>query len=63
MDRNRIEGAARRAEGSVKEAFGRATRDPGLVAEGSGDRAAGRVQGAFGRVLDMVRRSLGRRTV
>ena len=63
MDRNRIEGAAQQVKGSMKEALGRATNSPGMVAEGSGDRAAGKVQGTFGRVLDAVRRSFGRRTI
>ena len=61
MDRNRIEGAAQQLKGSMKEAVGRATNSPGMVAEGSGDRAAGKVQGSFGRFLDVVRRSFGRR--
>ena len=63
MDRNRIEGAAQRLKGSVKEAVGRATNSPGMVAEGSGDRAAGTIQGSFGRVLDALRRAFGRKTL
>ncbi len=63
MDRNRVEGAAQQLKGSMKEAFGKATNDPGMMAEGSGDRAAGKVQAAFGRFLDTMRRSFSRRTI
>ena len=60
MDKDRIEGAARKAKGSVKEGFGKATGDSKLQAEGAADKAAGKVQNTVGGIKDSVRDALKR---
>ncbi len=40
MDKNRIEGAARQAKGSLKEAVGKVTGNRELEIEGKADKAA-----------------------
>jgi uncharacterized protein YjbJ (UPF0337 family) len=55
MDKDRIEGAAKQAKGSVKEAAGKAFGDKKLQGEGAADKAAGKVQNAVGGVKDAVR--------
>ena len=52
MDKDRIEGAATQAKGSVKEAAGKLTGDQKLQAEGKADKAAGKVQNAVGGIKD-----------
>ena len=44
MDKDRIEGAAKQAKGTVKEAWGKVTGDAKTEAEGKADKAEG--QGA-----------------
>jgi uncharacterized protein YjbJ (UPF0337 family) len=56
MDKDRIEGAATQAKGSVKEAAGKLTGDQKLQAEGKADKAAGKVQNAVGGIKDSVKR-------
>ncbi len=56
MDKDRIEGAATQAKGSVKEAAGKFTGDQKLQAEGKADKAAGKVQNAVGGIKDSVKR-------
>jgi len=55
MDRDRVEGAADKAKGSVKEAAGKLTGDAKLQAEGKADKAAGSVKNAVGGMKDAVR--------
>lgn len=55
MDRDRIEGAADKAKGSIKEAAGKATGDTKLQVEGKADKAAGSVKNAIGGAKDAVR--------
>jgi uncharacterized protein YjbJ (UPF0337 family) len=55
MDKDRIEGAANQAKGSIKEAAGKVTGDAKLQAEGAADKAAGKVQNAVGGMKDAVR--------
>lgn len=55
MDKDRIEGAANQAKGSIKEAAGKLTGDAKLKAEGSADKAAGKVQNAVGGLKDTLR--------
>ncbi len=55
MDKDRIEGAAKKAKGSVKEGLGKATGDAKLQAEGKADKAEGKIQNAVGGVKDAVR--------
>lgn len=55
MDKDRIEGAAKKAKGSIKEGIGKATGDAKLQGEGKADKVAGKVQNAVGGVKDAVR--------
>ena len=58
MDKDRIEGSANQAKGSVKEGIGKATGDSKLQSEGAADKAAGKVQNAVGGIKDSVRDAL-----
>ncbi|HSC19142.1 MAG TPA: CsbD family protein [Rhizomicrobium sp.] len=58
MDKDRIEGSANQARGSVKEGIGKATGDSKLQSEGAADKAAGKVQNAVGGIKDSVRDAL-----
>ena len=55
MDKDRIEGAAKQAKGSIKEAAGKVTGDNKLKAEGAMDKAAGKIQNAVGGAKDAAR--------
>lgn len=55
MDRDRIEGMANQAKGSIKEAAGKLSGDAKLEAEGKADRISGKVQNAVGGAKDALR--------
>ena len=55
MDKNRIEGAADKAKGAMKEAAGKMTGDAKLTAEGKMDKAKGAVKNAVGGAKDAMR--------
>jgi uncharacterized protein YjbJ (UPF0337 family) len=55
MDKDRVEGAAHQAKGSVKEAAGKVTGDKKTQAEGAAEKAAGKVQNAAGGAKDAVK--------
>lgn len=55
MDKNRIEGAADKAKGSMKEAAGKLTGDAKLKAEGKMDKAKGAMKNAVGGAKDAMR--------
>ena len=55
MDKNRIEGAADKAKGAMKEAAGKMTGDAKLTAEGKMDKAKGAMKNAVGGARDAVR--------
>lgn len=55
MDRDRIEGMADQAKGSVKEAAGKISGDAKLEAEGKADKVSGKVQNAIGGAKDTLR--------
>ncbi len=57
MDKDRIEGVAKKVSGTVKDAVGKVTGDAKLQAEGKAEKAAGTVQNAVGGVKDAVRES------
>jgi uncharacterized protein YjbJ (UPF0337 family) len=57
MDKDRIEGAAKQAKGTVKEAVGKVVGDAKLQADGKADRAAGKVQNAVGGLKDAIRKA------
>jgi uncharacterized protein YjbJ (UPF0337 family) len=54
MSQNRIEGAARKASGSIKQAAGKATGNTKLRAKGATEKAAGTVQNKLGKAQDRV---------
>ena len=55
MSENRIEGAAKKAVGSIKEETGKVTGDASLEAKGKAERAEGTVQNKVGKVQDALR--------
>ena len=55
MDKDRIEGAAKQAKGTLKEAAGKLTGDRQMQAEGMAEKAAGKVQNTVGNAKDTVR--------
>jgi uncharacterized protein YjbJ (UPF0337 family) len=57
MDKDRIEGAAKQAKGSVKEAVGKVVGDAKLQAEGKADQTEGKVQNAVGGLKDTLRKA------
>ncbi len=58
MDKDRVEGAAKQAMGSVKEAAGKVTGDAKLETSGKADKVEGKVQNAMGGAKDSVRDAL-----
>jgi len=56
MDKDRIKGSAKKAEGSVKEGLGKATGNTSLKVEGKIEKAEGRLQNAFGKAQDALRK-------
>jgi len=57
MNKERIEGAAQKGMGSMKQAVGKATGDKKLQAKGLGDRAAGTAKEALGKTKDAMKRT------
>ena len=55
MDKDRIEGSANQAKGTMKETAGKVTGDAKLKAEGAADKTKGKVQNAVGGVKDTIR--------
>jgi uncharacterized protein YjbJ (UPF0337 family) len=55
VDKDRIEGAADKAKGSIKEGIGKMTGDQKLQAEGATDKAKGAGKSAVGGVKDTIR--------
>ncbi len=55
MDEDRIDGAAKQARGSIKEAIGKVTGNKTTQAEGAAEKAAGKVQSEAGKAKDAVR--------
>jgi uncharacterized protein YjbJ (UPF0337 family) len=58
MSTNRVEGAAHKAAGAIKEAAGKAVGNPNLEAKGAAEKAAGTVQNKVGKAQDKVGNSL-----
>ena len=54
MDKDRIDGAADKAKGGIKEAAGKLTGDSKLQAEGKMDKASGAVKNAVGGAKDAI---------
>lgn len=57
MNKERIEGAAQKAAGSIKQTAGKMTGDRNLRAEGLADKAAGATKQAFGKAKEAVHRA------
>jgi uncharacterized protein YjbJ (UPF0337 family) len=55
MDKDRIKGNLKKAEGAAKEAVGKLFNDPTLEAEGKVKKAEGTVQNAIGKTKDALR--------
>ena len=55
MDKDRVEGGAKKVKGSVKESIGKVTGNRQTEAEGAAEKTAGRVQGEVGKARDAVR--------
>jgi uncharacterized protein YjbJ (UPF0337 family) len=56
MDKDRIKGTVKQAQGKVMEGVGKATDDPNLQAKGKVKNAEGAVQKAFGKAKDALRK-------
>jgi uncharacterized protein YjbJ (UPF0337 family) len=56
MNKDRIDGAAKQAAGSIKEVAGKAIGDSKLVADGQAEKAEGKVQNAIGGLKDALKR-------
>lgn len=54
MDKNRIDGIARQAKGTIKEATGKITGNEKLQAEGKAEKIAGQAQEKLGKAEDAV---------
>jgi uncharacterized protein YjbJ (UPF0337 family) len=55
MDKDRMKGAGKQAQGSVKDTVGKATGNKDMQAEGKADKAAGKAQSTFGKIKDKIR--------
>jgi uncharacterized protein YjbJ (UPF0337 family) len=55
MDKDRIAGAAKEIEGSVKETIGKAVGDAKLRSDGKADKVEGKVQNAIGGLKDALK--------
>lgn len=60
MDKNRIEGAADKAKGAVKETVGKIVGNDKLRAEGAADKLKGEVKQTAGKVADATRDAVNR---
>ncbi|MBR1237722.1 CsbD family protein [Bradyrhizobium sp. AUGA SZCCT0177] len=58
MDKDRIEGAAKQAKGTIKKTVGKVTGDSKTEAEGTADKAEGKVQNTVGGIKDKAREVL-----
>ncbi|MCO8146639.1 CsbD family protein [Rhodovulum tesquicola] len=57
MDKDRIKGTAKQAEGAVKEGFGKLTGDKALEVEGKIEKVEGKVQKTYGQAKDDLRKA------
>jgi uncharacterized protein YjbJ (UPF0337 family) len=55
MNKDRVEGSAKQAKGSLKQAVGKATGSRKMQAKGAADKAEGKVQSAVGGAKDAIR--------
>ena len=57
MDKEHIKGAADKAKGAMKDAFGKMTGDKKMQAEGKFDKAKGATREALGDAKDAARKA------
>jgi uncharacterized protein YjbJ (UPF0337 family) len=55
MDKDRIKGTVKKAEGAVKEQIGKLTGNESLETEGKVEQVEGAIQNAFGKAKDILR--------
>jgi uncharacterized protein YjbJ (UPF0337 family) len=55
VDKDRIEGSAEQAKGSLKEVAGKVMGDSKTEAEGKADKASGKAQNTLGGIKDAVK--------
>ena len=60
MDKQRIEGGAKKVTGTIKEKVGQLTGDRETEAEGTAEKVEGRGRSAVGKVKDAVRDIVGK---
>ena len=60
MNKDRIQGANREIKGTIKEAVGKATRNPDTQAEGQAEKIVGKVQNRIGKAEDAVKHELNK---
>jgi len=58
MDKEHVKGAAKQAEGTIKEAAGKLTGDKSLEMKGKMDKAEGKVRDKAGDVKEEIRKKL-----
>jgi len=58
MNKDRITGSAKQAEGALKVAAGKIIGDSKLVADGTAEKAEGKIQNAIGGLKDAVKTGL-----
>ena len=58
VDKDRLEGAAKKVSGSIKEAVGKVTGDSKTQAGGTAEKTTGKVQNTVGGAKDGVRDTL-----
>lgn len=56
MDKDRIKGTLKQAEGAIKENLGKLTGDASLEIDGKIEKAEGTLQTAFGKAKDALRK-------
>lgn len=55
MNKDRIAGMAKQADGTIKEVIGKIVGDAKLVADGKAEQAEGKIQNAAGGVKDALK--------
>jgi uncharacterized protein YjbJ (UPF0337 family) len=56
MNKDRIEGAAKEAKGSIKETVGKAVGDAKMQSDGKADKVEGKIQNAIGGLKDALKK-------
>ena len=61
MDRDRTEGAAKKATGGLKETAGKVLGDSKIESEGKAEKTQGKIQNAIGGLKDKLREFAGKK--